>query len=86
MFESADAHTYAAIVLAVTRVTNTLMTWPHLKHWSMEFSQMGWGSPGAAGGYYVMACGLNVFAAILFRVHVIERCYMGALCAVLSRC
>lgn len=79
----ADPRVAPAVMLLVTLAFNTFWTWPHLPYWPIEFSQMGWGAPGRAGGYHNMAIGLNITAALMFRIHVEERSLLGAVGAVL---
>lgn len=68
--------------MCATLALNTYWTWSVLPYFPIEYSQMGWGKPGAMGGYYIMAIGTNIAATIMFRVHVLEGSYVGAFCAV----
>lgn len=78
-----DPRELPAAILVVTLAFNTFWTWPHLPYWPVEFSQMGWGKPGLAGGYHIMAAGLNAAAMLMFRIHVEERSVLGAVGAIL---
>lgn len=78
-----DPRLWACAALLTTLATNTALTWPYLPYVPIEFSQMGWGAPGAAGGYYVMAWGMCVTGSVLFRMHIAERSALGAVGAVL---
>lgn len=79
-----DERILALCVILTTLAVNTCVTWTHLPYFPIEFSQMGWGNPGSAGGYHVMACGTCLTALILFPYHVRERSVVGCLGAVFS--
>jgi len=77
-----DPRKEAALVLVLTLITNSIKTWSYLPYFPVEFSQMGWGKPGNAGGYIIMATGMSIAASIMFKYHVDEGSYVGCIGAV----
>ncbi len=72
----------AATALASTLLLLMVVSSKYVPYIPVEFSQMGWGIPGARGGYLIMASGMSVVAACLFRYHILERSALGATAAV----